>query len=237
MMGMQSVESRMRPGSAAMMMGMGPGPENGMMGPNDGGMMMMGPGGDGMGGMMGMPGDFDPRNCPPEMMNAHRMGQMGARMMGPGDMGVRYDGGGPMMPGRMNRPPRSEMEFRMMGGMDPQIRGGPYAQGMRNGGVPDRQMMMMMGGSGPNPGSMQPGDFGPGMGGPQMSGMGPVDGAQFQQFQQQLYATKGHHPQQGPPSPMSMMMESRGGGPGYSGYDSMQNGPPLRFGPPGSGVL
>lgn len=239
MMGMPGAESRMRPGSAAMMMGMGPGPDNGMMGPGDGGMMMMGPGGDGM-GMMGMPGEFDPRGCPPEMMNAHRMGPMGPRMMGPGDMGMRYDGAGPMVPVRMNRP-RAEMDFRMMGGMEPSIRGGPYAPGMRNGGMcpPDRQMMMMMGG-GPNAvgPTMQSGEFGPGMGGPQMGGMGPVDGAQFQQFQQQLYATKGHHPQQGSPSPMPMMMDSRGGGgPSFTGYDSIQNGPPLRFGPPGSGVL
>lgn len=180
MMGMPP-EARMRPGSAAMMIGMGP--DNGMMGP-DGGMMMMGHGGDGM-TMMGMPGDFDPRNCPPEMMNAHRMSPMGPRMMGPGEMAMRYDG--QMVPVRMNRP-RPEMDFRMM---DP--RGGPYAQGMRNGGVPDRQMMMMMMGGGPNSvGSMPPGEFGPGMGGPQIGGMGPVDGAQFQQFQQQLYTTKGH---------------------------------------------
>jgi hypothetical protein len=222
-----------------MMMGMVPGFDGQMMGmgPSDGQM------GEGM-GMMGLnPPDFDPRGCPPEMMNAHRMGPMGPRMMSPNDPGMRYDGAGPMVPMRMNRP-RGELDFRMMGGMDPGMRSGPYGPGMRNGGncpPADRHMMMMMMNAGPNSsgGPMQPGDFGPGMG-PPMSGMGPADGSQFQQFQQQLYATKGHHPQQqGPPSPtMMMMMDARGGNGGnFSGFDPVPNGPPVRFGPPGPGVM
>lgn len=232
-------EVRMRPGSAAMMMGMVPGSEGGQvmgMGPPDGGMIMVG-GHPGGGEMMGLnPGDFDPRGCPPEMMNAQRIGQMGPRMMSPCDPGIRYDGAGPM---RMNRP-RGELDFRMMPGMDPGMRGGPYGgPGMRNGSVgppSDRQqqMMMMMMNAGPNSGGgppVQPGEFGPGMGPP----MSTSDGAQFQQFQQQLYATKGHQ-QQGPPSPM--MMDARGAGPGGNfGFDPMSNGPPVRFGPPGSGVM
>lgn len=217
-------EVRMRPGSATMMMGMdGP-----LMGPGEsGGMMMMGPGGE----VMSM-NEFDPRGCPPDMMNSsHRMGP---RMMSPqpdsnpgGTM--RYNDAGHML--RMNRP-RAELDFRMLSGMESNMRG-PFGGPMRNGGcTPDRQMMMMMNSGGP----MQPGDFGPGMGPP----LGPNDGAHFQQFQQQLYATKGHHPQQGPPSPsMMMMMDSRSGGPAgnFAQFDTMQNGPPVRYGPPGSGVM
>jgi len=241
-------DARMRPGSAAMMAGMGPVSEGGTMmsvNPGDPGMMMVGPGGEGI-PMMGMnPADFDPRSCPPEMISAQRMGPMGPRMMSPSDVGMRYDGTSPMMPMRMNRP-RGELDFRMMGGMEPGVRGVPYGPGIRNGGVypQDRQpMMMIMGGggnAGMNPGGPVPSnEFGPGMG-PPVGGMGPNDGAQFQQFQQQLYATKGHHPQQGPASPMMMMMmDSRAGSGGgnFAGFDPIQNGPPVRFGPPGSGVM
>jgi len=245
MMSMSAGDGRMRPGSAAMMAGMGPASEAGgmmPMNPADPGMMMVGPGGEGM-PMMGMnPADFDPRNCPPELMNAQRIGPMGPRMMSPGDPGMRYDGASPMMPMRMNRP-RGELDFRMMGGMEPGVRGVQYVPGIRNGGVypQDRQSMMMVmgagGNAGPNPGGPLPaGEFGPGIG-PPMGGMGPNDGVQFQQFQQQLYATKGHHPQPGGPgSPMMMMMDSRpggGGGANFPGFDPVQNGPPVRFGPPG----
>jgi len=220
MMGMSVADRRMRPGSAAMMTGMGPASEGGPVMPmnhGDPGMIMMGPGGEGM-PMMGMnPVEFDPRNCPPEMMNAQRMGPVGPRMMSPNDPGMRYDGASPMMPMRMNRP-RGELDFRMMGGME--ARGVQYGPGIRNGGVypQDRQsVMMVMGGGGnpgPNPGGPMPTkEFGPGMG-PPVGGMGPNDGAQFQQFQQQLYATKGPHPQQGPGSPMMMMMDSRAGAAG-----------------------
>jgi len=245
MIGMSLGDGRMRPGSAAMMAGMGPGASEGAammnpMNPSDpGGMIMMGPGGEGMPmmGPMNPAMDFDPRA---EMMNAQRMGAMGPRMMSPNDPGMRYDGASPMMQMRMNRPPRGELDFRMMGGgMEPGVRGVQYAPGIRNGGMypQDRQSMMMImggGGAGPNPGGpMSANEFGPGMGPP----MGPSDGAQFQQFQQQLYAAKGggHHPQQGgPPSPgMMMMMDSRAGAGGnFPGFDPIQNGPPVRFGPP-----
>lgn len=244
----------MRPGSAAMMMGMG-GPQdmmNGMMGPGGGGgdgMMMIGP--DGMPVMMT---DFDPHGFPPPDMMGGPGGRMPPggvpqRMMGPpggGDMppGMRYDvGSGQMI--RMGRPPRNEMEFRMMqaGG------GAPYPQGMRNGGgmPPDRQQQMMMMGGGPpggmppssSVGGMPPGsEFGPvgSMSGPMPMDGGP-GGAHFHQFQQQLYATKGQqgppqHPGAGPPSPMSMMMDSRGGGPPFSNYDPDPGRPSVRFGPP-----
>jgi len=247
MMTMSVGDGRMRPGSAAMMAGMGSSSEGGGMmpiNPGDPGMIMMGPGGEGM-PMMGMnPADFDPRNCPPEMISAQRMGPVGPRMMSPNDPGMRYDGASPMMPMRINRP-RGELDFRMMGGMEPGVRGVQYGPGIRNGGVhpQDRQsVMMIMGGgsnAGPNPGGPVPtNDFGPGMG-PPVGAMGPNDGAQFQQFQQQLYATKGHHLQQGPGSPMMMMMDSRASGAGtnFPGFDLIQNGPPVRFGPPGSGVM
>ena len=265
MMAMSVGDGRLRPGSAAMMAAMGPSSTDGGVGmmplqPGDpAAMMMMGPGGEAMMAMNAA--DFDPRGggggCPPELLGA--AGRMGAaaRMLSPADgAAMRYDGPA-MMPVRMGRP-RAELDFRMMGGMEPPgVRGGGGLQyapaGMRNGGVypPDRQSMMMVmgpGGGGPSAAGgggapMPPNDFG----GPGMGAMGPSDGAQFQQFQQQLYATKAHHhhhhapppPQhQGPASPtMMMMMESRAAaaaGNFAGAFDPIQNGPPppVRFGPP-----
>jgi len=139
--------------------------------------------------------------------------------MGPGPMGVGPPGG-PMGPGPMpyNSPPYSGGP---MG--SPMMPGGPTGmQGPRMQGPPGG--MGGMSRAGPFPRQPSPGMrmSGPGMGpgGPLSPGAPSYSSAQYQQFQQQLYA-------QGRPrqmSPMDSMMGNPGGPPGH-GYGPMGPGP------------
>lgn len=190
----------MRPGSSLMMsMGGGPGDDLMRMGSE---MMSLGPGEGRL--RMG-----------PEMIGmGHRIG-IGGRMMDIGfcDPRVGPDGGGGGGGGMMGMQQR-------VGRMDP----GMPMMDMRNGGIfpnssnadPNRR---------PPPG-LDSERFGMA---PTSMGEEPFNSAQFQQFQQQLYA-KNHSQQQ-----LSPTMEMRGLPPGSMGFDMMRNGP--NFGPHGGSLV
>lgn len=229
MMGMGQEIGQMRPGSAAMMMEMAGMP----------GMQMMrsdGRGSFSMGRMMMEQGQMRPNpNDPLGMMGMMGGdGGNGGQMMRPSSANMMAMEGEMMMQMRQNEVNmQRQNEMLMMGG-----NGGN--EGMLMGDGPremrgpliDMGMMCMPGSRGP--GRMDPmmvempmnGDMfpsGPGMmmegrGGHMMEDQFGPGGAQFHQFQQQLYASKKH-----PGSPSTPMMDMRGMPPGMQ-MDMMRLG-------------